>query len=493
MIKNKRQLLIPVLMVASQLLLVVFVFQWLRMQFRDEKKQLQKDLTSFYIEASDQVVDTLIFNRYISPIMDSGIVIHKDTVTLTSKYISSGSEAQRTGIVRLSRPLDTNLAHGIVSIKVKTNPDSVGFKSNRHIELNEDFFIRGVKLMVDKSSRDTMDIKTGHAMTFMLTPDTAMFKRHFSDLLRGAGLDLAIAWEEKGIDSAGNNMKRMINIGPYSPFNLPDAAIIKYNGYVFRKIFPQFAFGLVLIILTAAAFWLSYRSIRNHQVIDNLRTEFIYNITHELKTPVSTLNVVLEALGKYNMKEDRKVTDEYLSIAAAETRRLAELINKVLDQSLLGEDNDMMNFSDCDPDEIAGEVTAIMSQRLPGGGNIQHVSSPERKHVRADRLILKGVLINLVDNSLKYCDKVPDVRIITGTESGFYVIRVSDNGPGIPREYQKRIFEKFFRIPSGTHDVKGYGLGLSFAAMAIRLHDGSIEVNNTDPGCCFTIKLPLNA
>ena len=110
-----------------------------------------------------------------------------------------------------------------------------------------------------------------------------------------------------------------------------------------------------------------------------------------------------------------------------------------------------------------------------------------------DPLHFQGVLINLIDNSLKYGPENPEILIRLWQDNGSAYIEVSDNGSGIPKEYIGRIFDKFFRVPTGdTHNIKGYGLGLSFAALVMKQHQGSISVKNLDQGgCSFTLRFPL--
>jgi two-component system phosphate regulon sensor histidine kinase PhoR len=215
-------------------------------------------------------------------------------------------------------------------------------------------------------------------------------------------------------------------------------------------------------------------------------------MTHELKTPVATISIALESLGRYNMRNEPEVMDEYLRLASSETERLTELINRVLDHSMLEENKQLLKPVLTDVNSLVSDVTRNMQQRFEKCGSIEFKPSPEKINVLCDPLFLSGVIINLIDNSIKYCDKDPVIRILAGSDSGSAIIEVTDNGPGIPAEYHNRIFEKFFRMPTGNvHNVKGYGLGLSFAYLVMKLHKGSISITNLEPGCSFKLKLPL--
>ena len=119
--------------------------------------------------------------------------------------------------------------------------------------------------------------------------------------------------------------------------------------------------------------------------------------------------------------------------------------------------------------------------------------APEKTDLKisGDRLYITGVLINLIDNAIKYSDQEPVIKVLSTRTANEIRVEINDNGPGIPEEYQKRIFDKFFRVPNeNIHNVKGYGLGLSFASLVMNLHKGSIEVRNLNPGCSFLLKFP---
>ena len=314
--------------------------------------------------------------------------------------------------------------------------------------------------MIVSNNKDSLGNEERVIDHLIMKPDTTIFKVHFSGRLARAGMNLNLSW---GINkkSAIMRQKKTLYLNPVNPFSLPAVSVTHYNKYLAGKIFPQMLFGLTLIFVTALAFWLSYRSIRDHVVMNSLRNEFISNISHELKTPVATLSVALESLRKFNMKDEPAIMEEYLKLASLETKRLEELISRVLDHSILEENNYQLNFSAIEISRLISEVTEIMKPRLGADGAIEFLPSKEKINIMGDPLFLRGVLINLVDNSIKYCDKAPVIRILAGKNDGFAFIEVVDNGPGIPADYQKKIFEKFFRLPSGNvHNVKGYGLGL---------------------------------
>lgn len=457
------------LMISSQVLLTVFVVQWLRSQYNEEKERLELDLTSLYIDAQDEMVDTILFRSFINPV-------------LTRSADSAAAGKHITGRVRLGG--------GREEIKVMMNrsPDSDNNERDtlRFRKANEDMLLRSVKLIISHS-RDSIPSDEPVSTNMRIIPDTTAFKVHFNERLENAGLNFNLIWTE---DTLSGHYKRTLSLAPHNPFSLPGVSISNYDGYLAGKLWPQILFGIVLIFLTALAFILSFRSLRDHMILNELRNEFISNMTHELKTPVATISLALESLGKFNMKNEPQVMDEYLGLALSETKRLEELVSRVLDQSMLEENIRSTVLVEAEMSALITEVAAIMQPRLPNGGRI-NIVSPGELRVKCDPLLLKGVIMNLVDNSLKYSDKIPEITIRAAIEGGWVKIEVRDNGPGIPEEYQVRIFEKFFRVPSGNiHNVKGYGLGLSYASLVMKLHKGSIAAENCESGCTIVLKIP---
>lgn len=484
--KTSRHNTILLLMIISQVFLTIFVIYWLKSQYLTEKERLSNDLTGLYIDTQDEIVDTLLFHSYVNPVLSGSRNIKADhMITVTDSVINDS--------VRISHPHRSVYGFrgkkGSVTVRMESASGQVQdtLKTRR---INDEMILRSVKLIVSHS-QDSLNNKEPVIRTLSIAPDSGVFRRRFQERLVSSGMKFNLLWDRKNTPQAQAH-KNLLKLDIGNPFSLPSVYISGFNGYLLREIFPQVLFGFVLILFTALAFIFSYRSIRDHVVLGRLRNEFISNITHELKTPVATIGVALESLSKYNMKDKPEVMEEYLRLAMSENRRLEELVNRVLDHSMLEENirpNRMIVSDICN---LVYEAASIMQPQLDGRGIIEVLTSEDKMNIFCDPLFFKGVLINLIDNSIKYCDKEPVIRIITKNDAGNAIIEVSDNGPGIPVEYRQRVFEKFFRLPSeNVHNVKGYGLGLSFASIVMKMHKGTIEVRNCNQGCSFILKIPL--
>jgi two-component system phosphate regulon sensor histidine kinase PhoR len=320
-----------------------------------------------------------------------------------------------------------------------------------------------------------------------------------------------------------------------------------------QRLGPQLLFSVVLVGVTILSFLLLYRNWRQQQKLIILKNDFISNITHELKTPIATVSVAVEALKEFDALKDPVRTREYLEISTHELQRLSLLVDKVLKLSLFekqeielrkdefdlkvlvedvmasmrpqfekyqarvrffagpkepgirrvgpgrsgktGDDKDLGKGPVMDNGEEVGKGLSV--DETAGGsvnpGRIEPKSSdPGKFRLRADKLHFTSVLFNLLDNALKYSKSAPIVLIGLHGETDFIQLSVTDNGIGIPADYKDRIFEKFFRVPTGDHhNVKGYGLGLSYVAYVVNRHGGEIKVRSTEgSGTKFTIKIP---
>ena len=218
-------------------------------------------------------------------------------------------------------------------------------------------------------------------------------------------------------------------------------------------------------------------------------------MTHELKTPLATVGVALEALQSFGADRDPEQTREYLAISRQELDRLSMLVDKVLKTALFEQQSLALTPEPLDAAELIQQVLGTLKPQLEKyGAECQYVAEGADFGLRADRVHLTNVLYNLLDNALKYSQGTPVIILRLREDATHIRLEVLDEGIGIPELYQQKIFEKFFRVPSGdVHNVKGYGLGLSYVASVVRQHGGSIAVESTlGHGSRFTIRLPRN-
>jgi Osmosensitive K+ channel histidine kinase len=264
------------------------------------------------------------------------------------------------------------------------------------------------------------------------------------------------------------------------------------TAFIFKRIAIPILFSIFLVAFTALSFSLLYRNLLRQNRLADIKNEFMSNITHELKTPIATVSVAIEALRSFNANLDTQRTKEYLDISANELQRLSLLVDKVLKLSMFEKKEIDLQYELLDMKSLVQEVTSSLRLQFEKHHAQVDVYSEGDTSLKGDRLHLVSVIFNLLDNAIKYSADAPSIQVkIIGKESAVNLV-IQDSGIGIPEEYKGKIFEKFFRVPTGNlHNAKGYGLGLSYVSHVINRHNGSIHVESIPgDGSKFIISLP---
>ena len=265
--------------------------------------------------------------------------------------------------------------------------------------------------------------------------------------------------------------------------------------YLMKRISLPILFSLFLLGVTIFSFVLLYRNLLRQQKLADIKNEFISNITHELKTPIATVGVAIEALKNFNAIDDPQKTKEYLDISANELQRLGLLVDKVLKLSMFEKKEIELNKENFDLKELTREVLDTMKLQFEKNNAVINFTTGGNYFIiHADKLHITSVIYNLLDNALKYRKEDTVINVHLSAHQNNIELKVSDNGIGIAPEYQSKIFDKFFRVPTGNkHVVKGYGLGLSYVSHIIAQHNGTIHVESElDKGSSFICKIPMH-
>jgi signal transduction histidine kinase len=248
---------------------------------------------------------------------------------------------------------------------------------------------------------------------------------------------------------------------------------------------------MALAILLASVFGLRY-TLRQLELAQ-LKSGFVSNVSHELKTPIALIRLAVETLemGRVSGPEER---DRFLHTIGRETLRLSQLVDNILDFARLEAGQKAFRFETVDAVGLVRDTLERFRLRLEDQGFAVSVDLPESLPlVRADPVAITHCLLNLLDNAMKYSRQRREVRVSAASRPGFVAVSVADKGIGIPPADQRRIFEKFVRVETGlVHDVKGAGLGLSLVDQIVRAHGGRVEVVSTPgEGSTFTLVIPV--
>lgn len=267
--------------------------------------------------------------------------------------------------------------------------------------------------------------------------------------------------------------------------------------YIFASVkfmIPALVFTVVLLIVFIFTIYTIFRQKR----LSEIKHDFINNMTHEFKTPLSSISLAAQMLGDEKIVKKADPMIAHLSgVIVQETNRMRFQVEKVLQMSLLEDRADTFKIKKVDLHALIDEVVAVFRLKVEaGGGTIETRLGAEHHMVQADPMHLTNVLFNLMDNAVKYQHPERKLCLVvtTNDRGGSIVVAIEDNGIGIKREHLKGIFEKFYRVGHGNvHDVKGFGLGLAYVRSVIRQHRGTIRAESDfGEGSRFIIQLPVN-
>jgi two-component system phosphate regulon sensor histidine kinase PhoR len=265
------------------------------------------------------------------------------------------------------------------------------------------------------------------------------------------------------------------------------------QNYLLRQVFLPLASSLIFMCIIIICFVYAIKVIIRQKKISEIKSDFINNMTHEFKTPISTVSLAIEALQDPDLFKEGALRDRYLTIIKDENIRLGKQVEQVLHAAALEKKDFNLKIEKIDLHELIESAKKHFELLVENkGGTIHSKYSIANGQIEADAFHLNNIVNNLLDNATKYSKGAPQIKItVDETEVGF-TLRISDKGIGITKEAQKKIFDKFYRVPTGNlHDVKGFGLGLSYVKTMVEAHKGSIRLDS-EPGrgSTFTINLP---
>jgi len=455
--QQKRLRLIATLMVICELTLLLFLFLWLQSQYGRERRILVDELERIYDQAYMEV-------------LDSTITFQIKNTTIRNQLEFTSSEKEKAKNLSLSDFLNN---------KILPNLHSDVLAKWEHEQLIN-FFVNSVNPI---KGLNTFSIQIGPVSTDKISfkADKKPVRIAFLNKLKKQNIPLKFSWQEIP-NSLIINLQDSNKTGYATNFNL----------YLFKNLIPVIAFSVFLALLCGLAFYLSYITVKNQYRANAEKDNFISNMSHELKTPVAVSKVAIEALQKYDVIKNPSMAQEYLAMASWEIDRLESLVENILNGLQL-ENHCIVLYPQ--PLQIVPIIQKIINHVQPFLSSKQKEIIFNDKSlndmVSTDSLHIEGAIYNLIDNAIKYGSNRIYIEVFNFQNQ--LQVSIKDNGPGIPEVYQKKIFERFFRIqtPDG-HQVKGHGLGLYYVHHVIQSLGGNITLNTQQKeGTCFVFSLPL--
>ncbi|NOT35949.1 MAG: HAMP domain-containing histidine kinase [Saprospiraceae bacterium] len=463
-----RKQLLPI--IVSMLLLALFLGIYLFRNYQSADKELKKQ-AQLYLENAFKTAESQIFDKMIIELKGYS-VFQKDSALNDLKWIEQVSMVhsdtfQSKGIKSIF--LEDHVSKAII----KTRKDSVISDSNFNIKIainsnsmNLDTTITGKDKVDLETVKNIFDInikKNGFAIHYILTNDSSKTGR------------------------SDNPKYNEVFTGQQFFLNVDENKL-----YLFRKIMPDLLLSSLLFLAMSFTFYYIFSSNKRNQELYELKDDFVRNMTHELKTPLATMSVAIEALQSFREDADKNLTAEYLRIAESENQKLSHLVDKVLSISK-HLDNESLHVENINLPQLIHEVSESFKLRFDQKGiYYSFINNLKTSNFYSNPQVIAMTLHNLLDNAIKYIDtESPEIILECRDDEKNIFISVKDNGKAISKEHSERIFEKFYRIPQGNiHNIKGHGLGLYIVQKLLSSIKAIIRLESNDQGNQFNIQIP---
>jgi two-component system, OmpR family, phosphate regulon sensor histidine kinase PhoR len=289
-----------------------------------------------------------------------------------------------------------------------------------------------------------------------------------------------------------------VSLTPDNLFSQPRILSLYFpneRSFILKSMWIMLIVSSLFILFITLLFYYSISTIYRQKQLSEIKNDFISNMTHEFKTPISTISLACEVLGDENVTKTKERTDRYLSMIREENKRLSVLVENVLQTAILDKGHFKLK-------PVPVNMHVMIEQAVDGvklsvdkkQGHLSYEFGAVQGEIMADRTHIQNIVYNLLDNAIKYSGEHPIISIKTKDVPDGIQFCVQDNGIGISRENHKKIFDTLYRVPTGNvHDVKGFGLGLSYVKAVVEKHGGEIWVESeVGKGSRFYVRLPYH-
>ena len=271
--------------------------------------------------------------------------------------------------------------------------------------------------------------------------------------------------------------------------------IIKPKNYILRRTAWMIGASVIFTIIIITAFAVTVRTVFRQKQLSEIKSDFINNMTHEFKTPLATISLAVDALGNSKVQGRTDQINYYSGIIKDENKRMHKQVEKILQSAQLDAENLELKLQTIDAHQVirnaAANILLLVEEK---SGSVEQNLTAKKYFIKADEVHFSNIIANLLDNAVKYSKETPKIIINTANNNSKYLtIQIKDNGIGMSKETISHIFEKFYRAHTGNlHNVKGFGLGLSYVKSVIDAHKGKIKVDsNIGKGSTFTMEFPM--
>ncbi|MCF8278024.1 MAG: HAMP domain-containing histidine kinase [Flavobacteriales bacterium] len=364
-------------------------------------------------------------------------------------------------------------------------------------------------MILNKDSSDVPPVSQISSNYFIVsTNDTLhpyLLERLLDDAFRSRNIDINFEYSiyDCFTDSLVYGGMVTLSEEPTEPSAPPDLPKWERDSHYFAIYFPEkdsylisqmsiwlFSSGILLVVIVFFAYTLWV--ILKQKKLSEIKNDFINNMTHEFKTPISTISASAEMLKAGNLDDDKVKRARYYQMIAEESNRLKLQVEKVLEMAQFEKNEIDLNLVSSNIHELIEKAAAsVQIQMDERNGIIEFDLKAQQPQLKVDELHFTNIIRNLLDNAIKYCLVEPRILISTSDTKNGISIFIKDNGIGIDTVQKKQVFEKFYRVPTGNiHNVKGFGLGLYYVKSLVQAHNGTVDVTSDSSGSTFKIFLP---
>jgi len=508
--------ILPIISIAFSIALLALIFiqvYLIKGDFKANEERFVQNVTealdniSARLERYDTTTSYLKIKRRVQGIRQPGISLNGKNaesyfnVFITSDLDSNGVKKSTYSTKSLPlgdilEPIDTNFISKFKkpNQKLQTyNNDlfkQTPFGNDFMDETIEQNFYKNYKQKVDSVLLDSV-LK----LEFKRKNIKAKYNYNITLLSQKSANHTNLKQAEEMYDSSG---VYRVSLSPSSRFIDPQYLIVRFvdqEKAVFRSMWVLLMMSGVVILILIFSFYYIMASNLRQKKLSQIKNDFISNMTHEFKTPISTISLASEMLSDSSIAQTPDKQQRFLKMIREENKRLSVLVESILQTSILDKGEFKLKLTELDVHEIINNAInntqLLIAQRK---GTINTYLKAQKHKFLADKVHLTNIVFNLIDNAIKYSREVPEINITTYNTAEGIMIEIKDNGIGISKENQRKIFDKFYRVPTGNvHNVKGFGLGLSYVLAVILKHGGTISVDSElGKGSTFKLHLPFD-
>ena len=371
---------------------------------------------------------------------------------------------------------------------LQTFPENLSFNIIRPSTISDRYTAAEIKEKLKKAfNKEGLDnvhfefAVTSNANSFELELQSEHFQQESLDTTR---------FRTRVIPIIPENATDIESVMPYEHLFI---LIPDFKLQVWHSLGWMIVFSALFTAIIIAAFFITVKTLLNQKKMSEIKSDFINNMTHEFKTPLATISLAVDALRNDKVHSDKTKWQYFNNIIKEENKRMNKHVETILQAALMEKQEFKLNFVSLHLHELIYNVTKNFQLQLQEkNSKIEYLLNAGNDVIEADEVHFSNVISNLIDNAIKYSKENLIIKIITHSTEKFVVLQIQDNGIGMSKETVKRVFEKFYRAHTGNlHNVKGFGLGMSYVKSVIDEHKGKIKVESVlGKGSTFTMEIP---